>query len=320
MSSQTKKPNPVQIGGYTIDCSVSESHTFEAEVTEFPVEQGSPVSDNVRSKPITVTITGIVSDTPIGKIADLRNSEHGDQAFTPTTDTATAKARGDQQSAPSIDALAALILIRDNRQPITISTSLQIFENMVLTSLEIPRDATTGAALRFVATFQQVTLVTNQRTTVRIQQVRTATPSGQAKNVFTKTIQNIIGATLVFTRPVSQRAQYKGYQLLSTDNLGDHYDLGANGVADGYLDTDHGNTYHYLSVPTPTPTAYSSTNVPATVNGRPVHYDYGTRNADGSLTPSGGTWVDDKSNSVVKTVPPGADRWSFVTSGFGNHG
>src|SRR5262249_25238178 len=47
-------------------------------------------------------------------------------------------------------------------------SSLRRFENMVMTSLSVPRNAQTGAALRFSATFQQVVFVTNNRTTVRV--------------------------------------------------------------------------------------------------------------------------------------------------------
>ena len=141
----------ILIGDFQIDASITESHEFDSDVTDFPVETGSSITDNVRPKPIVVTIDGIVSDTPLGTISGVRT---GTDAL------------------PSADALAALLAIRDARQPISITTSLKSFPSMVLTTLAVPRDATTGAALRFSATFTEVLLVTNNRTTVRV-----ATPS-----------------------------------------------------------------------------------------------------------------------------------------------
>ena len=325
----TKKPVRIMIGTYVIDASITESHTYESQVTEFPVEQGSAISDNVRPMPISVTIEGIVSDTPIGIMADLRNNEHGDQAFLPTTDAATAKARGDLQSAPSIDALAAMLAIRDARQPVPIVTSLASFDNMVLINLEVPRDATTGYALRFTATFKQITIVTNQRVLVRTTTARTSRPGDKAKQTYSKAsgYQALRGRILVFTKPLIERSQWlaRGFKLILTDGYGDHYTMAdsqdprADGTVTPSSIATPGGVYRPFATPVTT-VGYSNTSVPATVNGRPVHFHEGIKNADGTYTPSGGTWLDDKNNSIVKTVPPGADKFNFVTSKNGNNG
>jgi len=43
----------------------TEDHTLPNEVTEFPVEQGPDVTDNVRVKPRTLSVKGYISDTPL---------------------------------------------------------------------------------------------------------------------------------------------------------------------------------------------------------------------------------------------------------------
>ena len=48
-----------------LDVYDSETHGMPTEVTEFPVEDGPDISDNVRRKPKTLTIEGYVSDTPL---------------------------------------------------------------------------------------------------------------------------------------------------------------------------------------------------------------------------------------------------------------
>ncbi len=136
----------VMIDGFSIDASISEEHGFNSEVTEYPVETGGDITDNVRAKPITVTLECIVSDTPLGDFVNIRDSG----------------------SIPSVIAYSRLTKIRDKREPVTIITSLDTFENMVLTDLSIPRKAETGHAIEFSATFQQIILVTNNRSTVRV--------------------------------------------------------------------------------------------------------------------------------------------------------
>lgn len=151
----------VFIDGFEIDAAAQEEHSFDSEVTEYPVEKGADIADHVRSRPIVVTIEGIVSDTPLGSLRERRITEFGDPLVA-----------GDV----SEGMFAKLQKIRDAREPVTIVTSLRKYDNMVLQSISIPRDATTGDALRFRAQFIQIVLVTNARTVIR-----TAEPGGKKK-------------------------------------------------------------------------------------------------------------------------------------------
>jgi len=152
------------IDGFLLDCSLSEEHVFESEVTEYPVEQGADVTDNVRPKPITVTMEALVSNTPINP--DIINA----------------------RSAPDEsvdDAYAKLLQIRDAREPVTIRTSLRTFDNMVLKNLSIPRAAGRGDELRFTATWQQVQIVSNVRT------IRVSTPIAKGPKTVSKNAANV---------------------------------------------------------------------------------------------------------------------------------
>lgn len=172
---------PCFIGGFELDASVNETHSFESEVTDHPVEKGADVTDHVRARPIMLMIEGVVSDSPIGDIRDRRSVT----------------------TSPSNDALAHLLDIRDKREPIVVETALKVYENMVLQSLEIPRSASTGEALRFRATFKQVQLVTNLRTTIFV-----AFPSGAKKvnrgNKPSKTVTNAPGPSS--TTPTARKS------------------------------------------------------------------------------------------------------------------
>lgn len=134
----------ILIDGFEIDCAEQEQHAFDSEVTEHPVENGADIADHIRARPVTVTMSGIVSDTPIGDLASRR------ALF----------------SRPSEEAYTRLLAIRDRRQPVTITTSLGTFERMALSSLSsTPR---TADGFFFTATFVQINVVTNLRTTVRV--------------------------------------------------------------------------------------------------------------------------------------------------------
>lgn len=133
------------IDNFLIDASLSESHNRESEVTEFPVESGADFTDHIRQLPVEIEIEGIVSATPIGRVALLRDLDGGSGIL------------------PTEEALAHLERIFERRQPVTVQTDLQLYERMAMTSLQIPRDRETGKALRFTATFRQIRVITNQR-------------------------------------------------------------------------------------------------------------------------------------------------------------
>jgi hypothetical protein len=162
----------VMIDDFLIDVILNETHEFENEVTEYPVESGSNITDNVRPKPIVVTMECLVSNSPIGFLKDLR----------------------DAVSEPADDCYEHLQKIRDRRDYVTIRTSLRTFTSMVLKNLSIPRAQGRGDELRFTATFQQVQTVSNKR--VR----RTATPAGKGKNKYGLSLDKLLDADKVLWR------------------------------------------------------------------------------------------------------------------------
>lgn len=129
------------IDGFFIDCLLSDSHTFDSEVTDFPVESGATISDNIRNKPLIVTMECLISNTPLGQLVQLRNKD----------------------STPVDSAYDKLLKIRADRKPVKIFTSLRTYTNMALQSLTIPRESGCGDELKFTATFKQVELVVNKR-------------------------------------------------------------------------------------------------------------------------------------------------------------
>lgn len=162
----------VHIGKYLLDVSLSEDHTFESDVTDYPVESGGSVSDNIRPKPIKVSIKGVITDTPLAsninsqglnglEFAELVQEEGFDNAV---------------QFLPSQLAYEFLKTVWQSQDVVQIRTSMGTFENMAMTSLEIPRSKETTGGLQFTATLQQIQKVTNGRLK------KTAIRNGGGKN------------------------------------------------------------------------------------------------------------------------------------------
>lgn len=144
-----------------IDVTISEDHTFDSEVTDYPVESGGTISDNIRPKPITISMEGLVTNTPLDPMRSNRGSDASASKY-------------------ALFAMSFLLGIYERRDIVTVRTSIGTFKNMALTSLSFPRSKDTGDALKFNARFQQILVVTNAR-------VRTATRNtGGKKSLGTK--------------------------------------------------------------------------------------------------------------------------------------
>lgn len=135
-----QRPN-ASIGDVTLDASVRELHRASAKATRHPVEaeEGSPstVSDHVMVEPLSVQIDGVVTNTPV---------TIGGGLFSLGQD-------------PVQDAYGQMLYDLVNGQLVTIVTSLNTYEDMLLESVDVTRDASKGNALHFSATATQVVRV-----------------------------------------------------------------------------------------------------------------------------------------------------------------
>jgi hypothetical protein len=122
-------------GELVLDAAPSQRHQHDVDVTEHPVELGAAVTDHVRPKPRVLQVEGVFVDA--------------------TT-------------------WATLNRLAEGATLLTVTTVLETYENMVLSSLSAPRDASTGDVLRFSATFRRIVFAESQRVTIRIPKAKTA--------------------------------------------------------------------------------------------------------------------------------------------------
>ncbi|MEM0173063.1 MAG: hypothetical protein QXI16_00990 [Sulfolobaceae archaeon] len=122
------------IGGVFLDATISETHEYTSRATQFPVENGTMISDHIINEPVRLAITGIVSDSPVRYFSFFNRST---------------------------DAYNRLVRIHELKERITVVTGIKVYNNMILTSLTVPRDNSTGQALNFVMEFQQIIIDTS---------------------------------------------------------------------------------------------------------------------------------------------------------------
>ena len=134
----------------TLDASLSESHKLTAKTTSFPIEDGSLISDHILNDPKTLTIEGFITDTPLTYLTGLRD--------------ALSNISG--SGSPSKTAFKTLTDLYEKKSKIEVTTGLQVYKNMVIESLDFPRDAKTGKALRFNIGLKQITLTSFTTTAI----------------------------------------------------------------------------------------------------------------------------------------------------------
>lgn len=137
-----------KIGIIDIDCRLSEEHSYESNVTRFPVEEGIDVTDNIQRRPITFSLSGIVTNSPVNFLGDL---------------TTTGLLASGARTALAYERLKQIY--RDS-EVVDVRTTLETYIGYAMTSLSFPRSITTGDGLFFNATFVEFQTVQSQFTLV----------------------------------------------------------------------------------------------------------------------------------------------------------
>lgn len=141
------------------DAVFEESHQSDLDVTDNPVETGLTVSDHAFMKPLTVTVSGGVSDTPLHLT--------GNDRYAPVSDAEAETIRQLLADAFIYDSRSkrAFQLIQElqaTAEPFDIQTGLRLYLSMVCTSIRATQDKDTASVLIFEAVFREVRIVTTQ--------------------------------------------------------------------------------------------------------------------------------------------------------------
>ena len=164
---------------FLIDVCLNDTHEFRSQITSDPIEDGSTLTDNIINEPVDVSMECLVSNAPINSdIIDARSGE----------------------TSPANEAYQFLMKCRDDREPISVRTSLDTFDSMGIEHISIPRTAGRGDELRWSMTLKKMVIVTNIVTT------RTATPQSKGSNTKKKPVVPVDNSK--FIRIIPQNNQW----------------------------------------------------------------------------------------------------------------
>lgn len=121
-----------------VDAMVKESHIRKADTSQFPIENGSEISDQIITKPMELSIEGVI--TPMS-LYDTFN------APSPTR---------------VLDAFSNFERLIAAKLLVTIVTGLKVYENMLISDFQVDRTAQNGAALPFTMRLKEVRKVSTQ--------------------------------------------------------------------------------------------------------------------------------------------------------------
>ena len=189
-----KRKSSGKIGALVLDATITESQSFRNEVTEFPVESGSKISDHVIQSPEEITIEGYVTNTPIEQldangfpkglsltsnplsdvVVDAMNALQTDRvtnAYLALLDLAgyqypqqIYKRTWEGQQLVDTSAVTSNTNKKQGTLPLVkLITNYRTYDNMALVNLTIPSDAETGESVKFSASFRRIKLVDLQR-------------------------------------------------------------------------------------------------------------------------------------------------------------
>lgn len=130
-----------RINGIALDAVTAETASYASDVTGYAVQSGGQVSDHVTNQLVSVSITAVVSDVPIGDMIEERKASALSHLYSGTV---------------SMQVYKALLELRKTRKPFKYEGIRDTWENLIFTDISPPLDATTGGALRFSATMQQI--------------------------------------------------------------------------------------------------------------------------------------------------------------------
>jgi hypothetical protein len=141
------------IGGFEIDCFLTEHISHSNSITDIPVEDGDNIADHVIENADEIQVKAFIGSAVFEALEGKMPENPGD---IPKEDR---KARIKQ-------AYLELLRLKRERQPVDVVMGLATFKNMVIATFDIDRDAETGADLPFDMSFKSVRIVKSETTTI----------------------------------------------------------------------------------------------------------------------------------------------------------
>lgn len=143
-----------KVGSVELDLILDEDHSKSAQVTENPLQDGRAISDGIFLELQEGSLTGLVTNHSV-KIAE----ERAKQLELQDSETLMAEAENYQLENRAKRAWVDLKAVMDAKQPVTIVTSLEVYDNVAITNISTERNGDSGDALEIKVSFRQILTV-----------------------------------------------------------------------------------------------------------------------------------------------------------------
>lgn len=143
-----------KVGSVELDLILDEEHSKSAQVTENPLQDGRAISDGIFLELQEGSLTGLVTNHSV-KIAE----ERAKQLELQDSETLMAEAENYQLENRAKQAWIDLKAVMDAKQPVTIVTSLEVYDNVAITNISTERNGDSGDALEIKVSFRQILTV-----------------------------------------------------------------------------------------------------------------------------------------------------------------
>jgi len=134
---------PVSIDGIEFDALIDETKTLASDVPSYPVEKGFEVSDSIILKPLTLSMTLYLTNTPV-----------------------TWKRRHGSNPSRVQDVLTQLEALYFTKQPVTVITSERTYTNMAILNIDLKKSLETGSSREIPISFQEIRVTEATTTTI----------------------------------------------------------------------------------------------------------------------------------------------------------
>jgi hypothetical protein len=145
-------PKSVKIGDLEVQISLEEVYHDTLQLTEHPVESGAAITDHSFKRPSELLLVCGWSNSNLKAILGAIES-----AFT----------GGTMSKADYVTGIySKLLKLQQDRVPASITTTLRVYDNMLITGLTVKRDQKTSQILLVEASFREVIIVSTQSTSL----------------------------------------------------------------------------------------------------------------------------------------------------------
>lgn len=143
-----------KVGSVDLDLILDEDHSKSAQVTENPLQDGRAISDGIFLELQEGSLTGLVTNHSV-----KRAEERAKQLDLQDSETLMAEAENYQLENRAKQAWIDLKTVMDAKQPVTIVTSLEVYDNVAITNISTERNGDSGDALEIKVSFRQILTV-----------------------------------------------------------------------------------------------------------------------------------------------------------------